>query len=469
MKKENAAGLARLEAYIQKIMEYYDAVGLALAVVEQEGAPVYQRFFGLRDREKALPVNEDTIFGIASVTKSFTCLALHQLEAKGALNRGDLLSAHLPYFSGKNQPGLKLRHLMCHSGGFYPLPRIMVDEVAEELGISDESEGDLAYSHKLAQAGAEKVARRLDAQTRAEGLIGPPGLYYSYCNDGFGLLSDVIRRRGGTSYADYLKQEILLPLGMERSGCDFVRPARDDNGAVLYRKKEGLLFGDRNYHDRAFVLNGGGAMKSTLRDMGRYLQMYLRGGKNEKGRRVIPPEALGRMLQPMITDKPGSAYAGGLGVRGMGEYRLYSHGGSLPGVSSHILFSPEAGAGVVVLCNTAGVAVSLIAEAALHWYLGMEPVAERTAPVPVAWDSLTAESLPGTYLSGEGTKVDIRIEGGEYFATVDEKERRLIPVSGGCGLMEGPFSDERIYLHRREGRVFAIGCGSRIIPKGALI
>ena len=461
----NPGGLARLESYIEEIMEAQEAVGLALAVVEANGEPLLQRFYGVRDRESRLPVNEDTIFGIASCTKSFTCLALRQLEEKGFLDCDDLLSRHVPAFTGRYQPGLKLRHLMSHSGGFYPLPRMMVDEVAADLGISDESEGDLAYSEKLAVEGARRVAERLDEQAPGKGLIGPPGLYYSYCNDGYGLLSEVIRKVSSTSFADYLKEHILQPLGMARSGCDFVKPARDDNAATLYRKKDGVMTGDRNYHDRAFVLNGGGAMKSTLKDMCRYLQMFLREGKNEAGEAILSQEALGRMWQPLITDKPGSAYANGLGVRGWGDLRIYSHGGSLPGVSSHILFSPDAGAGVVVLCNTSSVSVGLIAEAAMRLVLGQEPVPERVMPQPFAWDALTRESLPGIYRSGEGTVVEIRPEEDGFIAAVEGKSRPLIPVSRGCGVMEGRFSDDRIYLHRREGRVFAIGYGSRMIPK----
>ena len=456
---------AQLERYIEEIMEAQEAAGLAVAVVEAQGGPLYQGFFGFRDREARLPVNEDTIFGIASCTKSFTCLALRQLEERGLLDCDDLLSTHVPAFSGRHQPGLKLRHLMSHSGGFYPLPRIMVDEVADALGISDESEGDLAYSEKLALEGALRVARRLDAQIAGDGLIGPPGLYYSYCNDGYGLLSEVIRKRSGQSYASYLKEYILQLLGMERSGCDFVRPARDDNAAILYRKKDGVMRWDRDYHDRAFVLNGGGAMKSTLRDMCRYLQMFLREGCNEEGRAIISPEALGKMLQPLITDRPGSAYASGLGVRAWGDLRLYSHGGSLPGVSSHLLFSPDAGAGVVVLCNTSSVSVGLIAEAAFRAYLGREPVPEKEALLPVEWDALTVESLPGMYPSGEGTVVEIRREEKGFCATIEEKSRPLVPVSRGCGVLEGRFSNERIYLHRRAGRVYAIGYGSRMIPK----
>ena len=64
----------------------------------------------------------------------------------------------------------------------------------------------------------------------------------SYCNDGYGLLSEIVRRVGGeASFADYVKKNILDPLGMERSGCDYLRPRLDENSAVLYKKENGVM------------------------------------------------------------------------------------------------------------------------------------------------------------------------------------------------------------------------------------
>ena len=156
----------------------------------------------------------------------------------------------------------------------------MVKEIAEKLGISEETEGDLGYSVKLAEAGAKAVAEQLDAQTPGHGLIGRPGEYMSYCNDGYGLLSEIVRRVGGeASFADYVKKNILDPLEMERSGCDYLRPRLDENSAVLYKKENGVMTGCKDYYDNAFVLGGAGSMKSTISDMKKILYMYLNHGK----------------------------------------------------------------------------------------------------------------------------------------------------------------------------------------------
>ena len=458
--------ISQLEMFIEEIMKSYEAKGLAVAIVDGSGKTRYEQFFGLRDEEKALPVDADTIFGIASCTKSFTSLAILRLQEEGLLDIHDLVSDYIPEFTGKNQPGLRIWHLMCHSGGFFPLERILVDQVAGELGISDESEGDLAYSEKLAVEGVKKVASRLDGLTAEDGLIGAPGEYYSYCNDGFGLLSDIIRRVSGISFADYLKQKILVPLGMERSGCDFVRPARDDNSAVLYEKRSGEMHGDRDYHNNAFVLNGGGAMKSTVNDLKKYLLMYLHEGEGINGARIISPKGVHEMCRPKISYRPGSAYASGLSVKTMGGMTIFEHGGSLPGVSSNISFSYEADAAVIVLCNTSDVPVSLIADAAMKAYTGMTPLLERPYYTEYPWDEETIRAAAGTYSSGEGTTLTLSAgENGTLQATVDGKERKVVTTSPRMAAVIGRYSDGFIRLYFRDGEVFAVHFGSRILPR----
>ena len=454
-----------LKAFLQAVMKKSGAVGLALSLFEKNGHVLYDGFFGFRDEEKRLPVNEDTLFGIASCTKSFTCLALAQLQEEGKLNVQDDVSRYIPEFTGKNQPGVRIWHLMSHSGGFFPLKRIVVDEVARDLGISDESEGDLAYSDKLAAEGARRVANRLDEQTVSRGLIGRPGEYFSYCNDGYGLLSEIIRRVSGMSYADYLKRAILELLGMSRSGCDFVWPAQDENACILYRTKNGIRLNDRNFHDNAFVLNGGGAMKSTLHDMRRYLLMYLNEGRGENGVRLLSPSAMHLLLRPLVQVRPGLFYAGGQQIRSWGEISVIGHGGSLPGVSSQILWSPEMGVGTVVLCNTSNIPSSYIADTALKLLIGLEPAEPQILPAGEEWDPEILESAAGSYRSGEGAHIEIVREGKTLQRVQDGGNILLEPVCGCIGLFDGPFVKDRLTFLKRDGRVFALRSGARLIPK----
>ena len=459
--------IGQLEMFIEEIKKSYDAKGIAVAIVDGSGRTCYENYFGRRDEENELGIDGDTIFGIASCTKSFTSLAILQLQEKGLLDIHDLVSDYIPEFTGKNQPGLRIWHLMCHAGGFFPLERILVDQVAEDLGISDESEGDLAYSDRLAAEGVRRVAGRLDAQTMDKGLIGKPGEYYSYCNDGFGLLSDIIRRVSGKSFADYLKEEILIPLGMDRSGCDFVKPAQDENAAVLYEKRSGQMRGDRDYHNNAFVLNGGGAMKSTINDLKKYLLMYLHEGKSDAGEQILSPAGIREMCRPKISYRPGSAYGSGLSIKTIEGMTIYEHGGSLPGVSSNISFSYEADAAVIVLCNTSDVPVNLIADAAMKAYAGISPLLSRPYYREAPWDKALLKAAEGTYSSGEGTEVRLSAaDDGSLKVFVDGSERKAVMLSPRTAAVIGRYSDGFIKLYVREGNdVFAIHYGSRIIPR----
>ena len=82
-------GIRRLESHTAQIMEESNARGIAVGVVDRTGRILYEKYFGLRDAEKGLPINRDTIFGMASVTKSFTALSIMQMQRDGILSVED--------------------------------------------------------------------------------------------------------------------------------------------------------------------------------------------------------------------------------------------------------------------------------------------------------------------------------------------------------------------------------------------
>ena len=228
MNRMTENGRKQLEALVHEVMKDGQARGIAVGIVDSDGKIQYEQYFGYRDEEKKLPINRDTIFGMASVTKSFTALSIMQMQMDGLLSVDDPVSKYVPEFTNKNQSApVKLWHLMCHSGGFFPLPRIVIDKTAQEMHIEDSLENELIYRDDFAEEGVRRVAERLDAQTK---FTGRPGQRLSYCNDGFGLLSDIVRRHGGYgSFAEYLDQKILKPLGMTRSNISFIRNTLDEN------------------------------------------------------------------------------------------------------------------------------------------------------------------------------------------------------------------------------------------------
>lgn len=355
---------AALRDFLRKIMETHSARGMAVAVIDCNDT-VYQDFMGYRDAERKLPIDENTLFGLASVTKSFTALCMMQLAERGAIDLNAPVSSYVPEFHNSFQKTVTPAHLLSHTGGYYPRPRALLSTLLKKLGINP-SETETAYDDRVAQAAVEEVAAGLDLN---ELRLADPGRMMSYCNDGYGLLSDMIRRFGGEgSYAAYVEKHVLAPLGMNRSTCRFLAPAKDPNAAKLYTETSA----DWDYTRHAFVLNGGGAMKSTLSDMKKYLRMYLRRGRSESVR-LISAESVDMMVQPRVATKHHVTYGYGLMNTFIGDITIHRHGGSLPGVSSHIAWSPELGAAAIVLCNTENVPVALAADALMRTAAGWPP------------------------------------------------------------------------------------------------
>ncbi|HIV40267.1 MAG TPA: beta-lactamase family protein [Candidatus Blautia stercorigallinarum] len=457
----------QLENLIHEIMEDSCARGIAAGVVDAEGNILYEKYFGWRDEEKKLPINRDTIFGMASVTKSFTALSIMQMQMDGILHIEDMVKTYIPEFTNKNQKDpVRLWHLLCHSGGYFPLPRIVVDKTASAMGLTDTMEDQLIYHKGFADEGVKLVAQRLDSQTR---FTGRPGERMSYCNDGFGLLSDIVRRHSDCdSFADYLDKHILKPLDMNRSNISFIKNTLDENAAILYsREEDGRWRCDRDYQNDAFVLHGGGAMKSTLGDMLKYAVMYLNEGTGMNGNRIIDRYSIHEMCKPRQFMKPGVYYGYGLETKQMNDMTVIEHGGSLPGVSSNFAFCPQAGIGVVVLCNTMDVPVYAISDGILRSCCGLPIFEERISHTPYRWTEEEKRELCGEYISGEGDRFVLKKNAsGSLDMVVNGSPVELTPVYPWQGMVRKKYTDVYLTAVRdEEGKVFAARYGSRIFPK----
>ncbi len=453
------------EQLIDSIMKDYDAVGLAACIIDETGYTQYEIFKGYRDLETKKPVNEDTIFGLASVTKSFTAMAIMQMAEKGIISLTDPVSKYIPEFTNKNTQPVTIQHLLSHAGGFFPTHRTTMKEVIEKYNLK--ISGDPAYNVELAEKGAEAVCSLLDEQTMEKGLHGLPGERMSYCNDGFGLLSEIIRRYGGhDSYAEYLHEEILVPANMTRSFCDFIKPTIDENASILYFKEDGELKGHRDYMDNAFVLNGGGAMKSTLHDLKEYLYIYLNEGKTMDGERIIKDTSIREMCKPRQRHSRYGYYGYGLYTDILHDLNVIEHGGSLPGVSSNIAFTYDNDCAVIVLCNTSDVPVSVISNALLKMYAGYSPISTREYR-EYPWDKETILKALGTYCSLEDSSFELlQNEDGTLSIKDENNTRAVIPVSPNTAIIRNKYSDTFLKLIETEERgVFAIQYGSRVIPK----
>ena len=172
------------------------------------------------------------------------------------------------------------------------------------------------------------------------------------------------------------------------------------------------------------------------------------------------------MCRPRIDYRPDSHYCFGLAQKKLDDLTIMEHGGSLTGVSSNLSWSYDAGVGVMVLCNTSGVPVNVIADAAMRMYHGKNPMEDRSIYQETEWDQEKRKAMCGIFRSGEGDEITIFEENGIMAAKEGEKLLRFVPVQEFLGIVRNPDKDACIrFIENENGEIFALGYGGRMLPR----
>ncbi|MGH7579360.1 MAG: serine hydrolase domain-containing protein, partial [Gemmatimonadales bacterium] len=355
---------------------------------------------GLRDVGAKAPVDTGSVFRIASMTKSFTAMAIMRLRDEGRLSLDDPAERYVPELKAlklptSDSPKITIRHLLSHSTGF----------------PEDNPWGD----QQLARTDAE-----LSAMLR-KGIpfSNAPGVAYEYSNYGFAILGRIVTRASGTPYNDYVATHILRPLGM---GSTTLSPASVPAGRLAhgYRWEDERWKEEPQLPDGSFGAMGG--MLTSLSDLGRYVAAYLGAWPPRDGPETGPVRraSLRQMQQVWRQDAPSvvrdstgvrlTAGGYGFGLRVWADCNfghVVSHSGGLPGFGSRMQWLPEYGIGVIAFGNrtytgwSSPVAAAL---AVLKKRAGLEPrqaapakalvdARERVTRLVLRWDDGLARSI----------------------------------------------------------------------------
>lgn len=395
----------RLAAHAEAELQRNRTPGLVLAIAK-EGQIAYQFAHGYRNVEESLPATPASRFGIGSITKSFTALALMQLLDAGKLSVDHPVTRYLPLrFPGAEQ--ITLHHLLTHSAG---LPM---------LGTEGYAMNDHTGRPPLEPLGPRGITQINSAAELIELLneldftpIAPPGAVMSYSNDGYALLGAVIEAVSGRPWTDYITAHITEPLGM----ADTVVGAFDRVGGGTRRydlTKDGEFQpGPGDLEVLPMASAGGGPQLSTVQDLVRYLEVYRNLGAVD-GVRIASEAAIRRMMTPYFPMQPNLSYGYALTVRRLptGE-SLVSHNGGDLGVAASIGLLPERGITLAVQSNLGGPAAGNLFDAAVRIAVGAEPAADWT-PSPIPATAADLERWVGTYVSERvGAKHRIFMEAG---------------------------------------------------------
>ncbi|MCM2359840.1 MAG: beta-lactamase family protein [Geobacteraceae bacterium] len=305
--------------------------GLQYVVVDAEGI-LFEFAGGLADIQNQKAMTLDTTLMAYSMTKPCTAVAILQLAEQGKVRLDDPIDRYLP-----NHPygghGITIRHLLTHTSGLpNPIPLRWVHLAEQGAGFDEDA--------ALARVVAENPR-----------LSFEPGRKYAYSNIGYWLLGKIVERVSGQSYTDYVRTNIIRPLGLSPQEMDFVipDPARHANGYLakysLMNLMKGFVTDSKFWGEyegkwlrlRSHHLNGPafGGLVGTARSFGRLLQDQLRAESvllSPETRRLLETrqtDGRGRKI-PMtlgwhVGDLNGTAYffkeGGGGGFHG--EMRLY--------------------------------------------------------------------------------------------------------------------------------------------------
>ncbi len=339
------AALPEIERLFATLVERQHIPGAALGVLI-DGELASMLVAGIRDLESRAAVTSETVFRIASMTKSFTAMAILRLRDEGRLSLDEPVERYVPELASlpyptKDSPILTIRHLLTHSEGF----------------PEDNPWGD----QQLAQP-----SKILSAWMRAGiPFSNVPGMAYEYSNYGFAILGQVVAKASGQTYQDYVQRYILTPLGMQATTFE-ASNVRPDRKALGYRWQQNAWHLEPALGDGAFGAMGG--LWTSTGDLARYVA-FLMGAfpprdEAEKGPirrssaremqqawRARPPQAAREAVDgPLVLSV--SAYGYGLGVSQDCQFQhIVAHGGGLPGYGSLMRWLPEHGVGLIAFGN----------------------------------------------------------------------------------------------------------------------
>ncbi len=339
-------GERELAAKASEMLSQWPAVGLAMGVVHGGRLTAFSGH-GFADIASHLGVTEDTVFRIASITKTFTAIAVMQLWEQGLLDLDAPASDYLrAYRLVPARPGFRpatVRHLLTHTAG--------IREVLHPSGLLRLR--DLGETVPLGRP-VPSLAEYYRGGLR---IYAEPGTRFGYTDHGFATLGQIVADVSGLPLHRYLRERIFEPLGMSRT--DLGESAR-----VSSRQARGYELrssGPEAIPGYEVVTAGGGGIYSTPADLGRYLAALLGGGAGEHGC-VLKPATMAAMFEPHYQPDPRIPGMGLAFFRAsLGGHLAVEHDGILPGYDSQIFLVPGAGLGVLALANGA--------RRGMHWLM----------------------------------------------------------------------------------------------------
>jgi CubicO group peptidase (beta-lactamase class C family) len=362
-----------LDAYLGAARDHDRFTGSV--VVARGDVPILIAGYGMANHELGVANRADTKFGIASLTKAFTAVSILQLAESGKLDIADGICGFLDRCPAEWKQ-VTIEHLLAHSSG--------IPNYTHFPGYRDTA--SLSATHD------DIVSRFVDKPLEFE-----PGTRYTYSNSGYHLLGMIIESASGSSYGEYLQENIFAPLGMKDSGLNDHKAILEDR-ASGYDVQDGILV-NADLQDLPHLYSEGG-IYSTVEDMLRWSLAMAPG-------RLLGEASIRRMFTPVL-----GTYGFGWNISSTHGRKDIHHSGMNFGFASHIRRFPEHELTIVVLSNnqaTNAAAVSMDLAAIVFG----EPY--RLARASVELPEQVLMRYVGEYVVSPASSVVVTLENGRLF------------------------------------------------------
>ncbi|MGB1253765.1 MAG: serine hydrolase domain-containing protein, partial [Candidatus Promineifilaceae bacterium] len=373
----------------------------ALMVIDADGV-VYERCLGMANLEHGIPLRPNTVFKLASITKQFTATAIMMLQEQGKLSINDSLLDHMPDYPTGGRD-IRIHHLLTHTSG-----------------IKSYTSLEGWFPNKMMQ---DKTPAEMRDRFSGEPFDFEPGERYLYNNSGYFLLGMIIEQLSGMPYADFIREHIFAPLGMNGSVYMENRPIIPNRASGYDRTANG-------YHHAQYISMAqpfaAGALGSTLEDLQRWDSAL-------RQHTLVSEATLAQMWTPaMLNDGTVASDGYGWAINAYRGRRLINHAGGIPGFSTYMMHLPEDGVSLYLLANFSNFFVPRLMHALLPIILGL-PSIERN---PIFLSEAAQTAIVGSYRLTNGMIVKVVVENGILMLDSFNKAQ-LLPLSDTLFSLKG--------------------------------
>ena len=382
----------RLNDFVAGLVKEKGIPGVAVGVLHRGGTAAAG--FGVTNVDHPLPVTDETLYQIGSITKTFTGTAVMRLVERGEIELEARIRSYLPDFKVADETaasGATVRHLLTHTGGW-------VGDYFDDTGPGD----DALAKYVANMAGLEQLA--------------PLGTVWSYNNSGFCVAGRIVEAVTGKSFEAALRELVLDPLGLEN--CYF------DPGDLMTRR---FAVGHNVTDDVAEVAlpwplpraaYAAGGITCHVHDLLRYARFHLGDGSADDGTRLLSPESMAEMQRPQATIWENRFWGLTWAIDDTHGARQISHGGGTTGQVSRLLLVPERDFAMAIFTNAeqGGHVTREVSKWALKHYLDVEVV----EPAPIEASPEEVSSYVGRY-SRPFAEIELGILGGRLVGQLTYK------------------------------------------------